>query len=71
MVFFIYILKKLNVTIGSEKSQCSPVFVISSQFGPNFFKTESILSLYQIYFLYKFYNGIIIMIGIFNKIKFI
>jgi len=24
------------------------IFVILSQFGPNFFKTESILSLYQI-----------------------
>jgi len=45
-----------------------PVFVILS---PKFFKTESISSLYQIQFLYKFYNGIFIIVDIFNKIKFI
>jgi len=47
------------------------VFVILSQFGPNCFKTESISSLYQICFLYKFYNGIFIIIDILNKTKFI
>jgi len=39
-----------------------PAFVIVSQFDFNFFKTESISSLYQIYILYKFCNGIFIII---------
>ena len=56
------------VTIGCEKSQLLFVFVILSQFDSNFLKIESILSMFQILFSYKFYDSIFIIIDIFNKI---
>jgi len=36
------------VTVSRVTIEYVPIFVILSQFGPNFLKTESISSLYQI-----------------------